>query len=89
MMPVAKTPSLGRQRPTCSCARTLPSPKNRVNLALFSLMLVPSFRRWVLEQLKLDREACIYPPQNRPVGWPDFVVVGPNGSVLAWIEVEL
>jgi hypothetical protein len=64
-------------------------PENRVNLALFSMMLVPAFRRWFLAKLHLDLEACVYPPRNRPGGRPDFVVVGRNGSVLAWIEVEL
>jgi hypothetical protein len=64
-------------------------PENRVNLALFSLMLVPTFRRWFLERLRLDPEAYTYPPQNQPGGRPDFVVVAPDGSVLAWIEVEL
>src|SRR5437868_3219466 len=64
-------------------------PENRVNLALFSLMLVPSFRRWFLERLQLDPQSCVYPPRNQPGGRPDFVVVGANGSVLAWIEVEL
>ncbi|HEY1296211.1 MAG TPA: hypothetical protein VGJ60_24295 [Chloroflexota bacterium] len=64
-------------------------PENRVNLALFSLMLVPRFREWFLERLGLDTGACVYPPQNQPGGRPDFVVVGPDSSVLAWIEVEL
>ena len=64
-------------------------PENRVNLALFSLMLVPSFREWFLKRLKLDPQARVYPPRNQPGGRPDFVVVAPDGSVLAWIEVEL
>ncbi|MCX6023158.1 MAG: DUF6508 domain-containing protein [Chloroflexi bacterium] len=51
-------------------------PENRVNLALFSLMLVPQFRHRFLRELGLDVDSIVYPPRNVPGGRPDFVVIG-------------
>ena len=64
-------------------------PGNRTNLALFSLMLVPGVRAWLLKQLSLPADSIVYPPQNVAGGRPDFVVVGPDEMVAGWIEVEL
>ena len=67
-------------------------PENRANLALFGLMTVPAIRAWLLERLdaRLPADCILYPPQNiPPVGRPDFVVVGVDDTVRAWIEVEL
>jgi hypothetical protein len=64
-------------------------PENRTNLALFGLMLIPGIRTWLLKRLGLPVDSIMYPPQNVLGGRPDFVVVGPNETVEAWIEVEL
>ena len=37
-------------------------PENRVNLALFSLMLVRDIREWLLSRLSLPAESIVYPP---------------------------
>lgn len=63
-------------------------PENRVNLALFSLMLIEDFRKWLLQKLSLPQNSIIYPPQNMKGFRPDFVVVA-DDRVVAWIEVEL
>jgi hypothetical protein len=76
-------------RPELFVNEDLSKPENRTNLALFGLMLIPSVRTWLLERLKLPAECILYPPQNVTGGRPDFVVVGPDQTVLAWIEVEL
>jgi hypothetical protein len=64
-------------------------PENRTNLALFGLMLVPDIRTWLLKRLALPTDSIVYPPQNTAGGRPDFVVVGPDETVVSWIEVEL
>src|SRR5215207_9094541 len=63
--------------------------ENRVNLALFGLMLIPAVRTWVLDQLKLPIDSTLYPPQNVGVGRPDLVVVSSDNIVVAWMEIEL
>ena len=64
-------------------------PENRTNLALFGVLLVPGVRAWLLERLALPADSIVYPPQNVAGGRPDFVVVGPDDTVVGWIEVEL
>ena len=65
------------------------APENRLNLALFALLNVDTFRSWFLRRLDLPPESVVYPPQNVAGGRPDFVAVQPDGRVLCWIEVEL
>jgi len=67
----------------------LGAAENRVNLALFALLNVDSFREWFLKRLGLPGDATVYPPQNVKGSRPDFVVVAADGGVLGWIEVEL
>jgi hypothetical protein len=64
-------------------------PENRTNLALLSVLMVPAFRHWFLGRLGLAPDSVVYPPQNQGGRRPDFVVLGPDGRVRAWIEVEL
>jgi hypothetical protein len=64
--------------------------ENRTNLALLSILLIPEFRYWFLGRLGLTPDCKIYPPQTQPNGRrPDYVAVGADGFVKAWIEVEL
>ena len=68
----------------------LNKPENRINVAVFGLMQQDWFRRWLLNQLKLPSDAVIYPPKNAKEGRrPDLTAEAPNGSTLAWIEVEV
>jgi hypothetical protein len=64
-------------------------PENRINVALFGLMTQDWLREWILARLDLPTNAVIYPPTNEDGIRPDFKVADPNGSPLAWIEVEL
>ena len=65
--------------------------ENRINVALFGLMTQDWLRKWFLEQLDLQDDAVLYPPQNTDGGLrPDLKVIAPDdGRTLAWIEVEL
>jgi hypothetical protein len=63
--------------------------ENRLNLSLFALLNVPSFRDWFLDRLELPSGSVVYPPQNVAVGRPDLVVVDATGRMAAWVEVEL
>lgn len=63
--------------------------ENRINLVLFSLLSILSIRRWVLNSLSLPLDSIIYPPCDTLGARPDFVVVGSNDKILAWIEVEV
>lgn len=76
-------------RPEVFVNEDVSKPENRVNLALFSLMLIPSIRDWLLKELSLPQDSIVYPPQNSAGLRPDFVVVNPDNTVVAWIEVEL
>lgn len=67
----------------------LSKPENRVNLAIFNVMAISVIREWFLEALDFPSNSIIYPPKNVGVIRPDFVVVGPDGTVIGWIEVEL
>ena len=68
----------------------LSRPENRINVALFGLMTQDWLRKWFLEQLDLQDDAVLYPPQNTDGGLrPDLKVMAPDGRTLAWIEVEL
>lgn len=67
----------------------LSKPENRVNVALFGMMQQDWFRKWFLRQLKLSTDAIVYPPSNVNGYRPDLKVVSSDGSVQAWIEVEL
>jgi len=62
--------------------------ENRINLALFNLMLIPEIREWLLLELKLPIDSIVYPPKNNAAGRPDFVVVDSTGQIAGWIEVE-
>jgi hypothetical protein len=66
-------------------------PENRINLAIFGLMAVPSFRRWMQERLGLGETAVLYPALNLSdgAGRPDFAVKNAESdATVAWIEVE-
>lgn len=68
----------------------LSKPENRVNVALFGMLQQDWFRKWFLKRLELPTNAVVYPPSNNGRGYrPDMKVVSPDGSVQAWIEVEL
>lgn len=68
----------------------LGKPENRVNVALFGMMQQVWFREWFLKKLELPTDAVVYPPTNNGKGYrPDLKVVSPDGSVQAWIEIEL
>ncbi len=67
----------------------LSKPENRVNLALFNVMTISVIREWFLKALKFPQNSIIYPPENVGGIRPDFVVVGPDDTVVGWIEVEL
>jgi len=62
--------------------------ENRINLALFNLMLIPEIRKWLLSELKLPVDCIVYPPKNNAAGRPDFVVVDSSDQIAGWIEVE-
>lgn len=64
-------------------------PENRINVALFGLMTQDWLRSWFLSQLDLPLEAVVYPPMNESGVRPDLKVTAVDGTVLAWIEVEL
>ncbi|MBI5288199.1 MAG: hypothetical protein HY873_04435 [Chloroflexi bacterium] len=63
-------------------------PENRLNVALFGLMLLDEAKCWLLSRVGEPPSAIIYPPQQVNGVRPDFVVVE-EGRVKAWIEVEL
>lgn len=67
----------------------LKHPENRINVALFGLMTQDWLRIWFLERLDLPTDAVVYPPTNESGVRPDLKVVAQDGSILAWIEVEL
>jgi len=64
-------------------------PENRINVAFFGLMTQDWLRTWFLKQLELPTDAVVYPPTNESGVRPDLKVVAADGSVLAWIEIEL
>ena len=69
----------------------LSKPENRINVALFGLMIDPAFRAWFQARLCLPSNSVIYPPKNavsdEGSGRPDFAVTQ-DGRIVAWIEVE-
>jgi hypothetical protein len=62
--------------------------ENRINLALFNLMLIPEIREWLLSELGFPTDSIMYPPKNNAAGRPDFVVVDNTDNVVGWVEVE-
>src|SRR5437879_4506424 len=54
MAPISDESVGGPPAPDLFVREDVAKPENRVNLALFSLMLVPAFRRWFLGRLNLD-----------------------------------
>ena len=71
----------------------LSKPENRINVALFELLMLCPFRTWLLDRLCQPQNAVMYPTASVAVDarWlrPDFVVRdGPTLETLAWIEVE-
>jgi hypothetical protein len=52
-------------------------------------MLIDDVRAWLLDKWGLPPNACIYPPQQINGVRPDLVVVGEDGAVLTWVEIEL
>ena len=66
-------------------------PENRLNIALFGLLNVIHFRRWLVSRLEVPEGSVFSPPQNVTANLrPDFVVTSPaRDMVHGWIEVEL
>jgi len=63
-------------------------PENRINLAIFHLMMVDEFREWFYRKLNIDRSSVIYPVTNSGGNRPDMIIK--NGSkTTGCIEVEL
>ena len=72
----------------------LSKPENRINLAIFSLMMYEPFRRFMQRKLRLPDNSVLYPPTNSANdaggGRPDFEIkAADTDTTLAWIEVEL
>ena len=74
-------------RPEIFINEDLSKNENRVNLSLYSLMLIPAVREIFLYSLHLPNNSVIYPPQTTKGVRPDFVVCHEN-NVIAWIEAE-
>lgn len=63
--------------------------ENRINLALFGPMTQSWLREWFVQKLDIPVNSLVYPPTNEGGVHPDLRVVTPDGTTLAWIEVEL
>jgi len=69
-------------------------PENRVNLALFHLLMIDEFAAFVKSKLKIPAECCIYPAPNLETEEfdtcerPDFKIEL-DGVLMGYIEVEL
>lgn len=72
----------------------LSKPENRINLALFHLLMVPEIDEYIKTKFHLPRESCIYPSANliidnlKTSNRPDFEVIC-SGKKIGYIEVEL
>ena len=68
----------------------LSRPENRINVAMFGVMVQGWFRTWLLSQLGIAGNAIIYPPTNSETMRPDFKIENPDTrETLGWIEVEI
>lgn len=66
-------------------------PENRINLAIFGLMSVKSFREWIQSRLGLPPTTVLYPAENLPdgAGRPDFALKNADtDEIIGWVEVE-
>ena len=68
----------------------LSRPENRINIAMFAVMVQGWFRTWLLSQLGMAGNAIIYPRTNSETMRPDFTIEDPDTrETLGWIEVEI
>jgi len=63
-------------------------PENRINLAIFHLLMLDEFREWFYGKLNIVLSAVIYPVTNSGGNRPDMIIK--NGAeTIGCIEVEL
>jgi len=63
-------------------------PENRINLAIFHLLMIDEFREWVFNKLNIDVNSTVYPVTNSGGNRPDMIIK--NGEkVIGCIEVEI
>ena len=68
----------------------LKRPENRINAAMFEVMVQRWFRTWLLWQLGIAGNAIIYPPTNSETMRPNFTIEDRDTrETLGWIEVEI
>jgi len=63
-------------------------PENRINLAIFHLLMIDEFREWIFNKLNIDVNSTVYPVTNSGGNRPDMIIK--NGEkVIGCIEVEI
>lgn len=65
------------------------SAENRLNHILFGLFVNRGFRESVLRELGTQEDSIFFKPGSRGWGRPDFAIESANGTLEAYIEVEL
>lgn len=63
-------------------------PENRVNLAIFHLLMIDEFKSWFCRKLNIDKSSLIYPVMNSGGNRPDLIIKNDN-KIIGCIEVEL
>ena len=65
-------------------------PENRLNIALFHLLMIDEVKSFITEQLQLDPACVIYPPTNlKSTGIRIDFAIEVNGEIIDYIESEL
>jgi len=63
-------------------------PENRINLAIFHLLMINEFKSWFCKKLNIDLSSVIYPVKNSGGSRPDLIIKNDSKDI-GCIEIEL